>query len=150
MTVVVPFSNGTPPNGTRGERNKNPGNLRYEPSIQWLGLDNPPSDADGYCRFVSSGMGIRALCKDMLSKWRRGLQSVRAIIEIYAPPTENNTAAYINDVCQRLAVSPEDEIDLTNNGVLAAMARAIIWHECGRVVYDPNTIAQAASMALAP
>ena len=151
MTVVVPFENGNlPPNATRGERNRNPGNLRYVPSIEWLGAADPPHDEGGYCRFISAGMGIRALCKDLLSKWNRGLTTVNRIIDIYAPPNENNTQAYKADVCARLAVGSDDEVDLTNNANLAAFARAIIWHENGRVLYDANTIAQAASMALAP
>lgn len=135
---------------TRGERNNNPGNLRYEPSIPWLGLAEPPHDAGGYCVFQTPGMGLRAAARDLLSKWRRGLNTVQTIIDVYAPPNENNTAAYVKDVCDRLGVNPDTIIDLTGNGVLLAFLKAIVWHENGRVIYGADTLGQAVSQALAP
>ncbi len=146
--TVTPIRPGSP-DAPRGERNRNPGNLRFSPHIEWLGADDPPQDDGGYCRFVSAGMGIRALGKDLLSKWKRGLRTVPAIIDVYAPPTENNTEAYKADVCARLGISPTAEIDLTDSGQLLAFVRAIIWHECGRIVYDAATLGQSVSLALA-
>lgn len=135
---------------TRGERNANPGNLRYSPEIPWQGLAEPPHDDGGYCIFRTSIMGIRAIAKDLLSKWHRGLRTVRQIIDVYAPPSENDTSAYISDVCERLGVGPDDDIDLSDNAALCKFVRAIIQHENGRILYQDDTIGQAVSMALMP
>ena len=132
----------------RGERNCNPGNLRYVAKIQWDGLADPPEDEAGYCVFCDIISGIRALCKDLKSKWDRGLRSVRAIIDVYAPPNENNTAAYIQDVSDRLGINPDAILDLSKASQLQTFAKAVIFHECGRVIYSDALIAQAANMAL--
>lgn len=137
------------PAETRGERTNNPGNLRYSPNIPWEGLDDPPKDPGGYCRFRTAVMGIRALAKDLLSKNRRGLDTARKIIEVYAPPNENDTASYVADVCERLAVGPDDVLTF-DNAHLCALVRAIVQHENGRVLYDPATVSQAVSMAFVP
>ena len=44
----------------RGERNHNPCNLRFNPAIPWQGLDSPPQDERGLCRFVDDLHGLRA------------------------------------------------------------------------------------------
>jgi hypothetical protein len=135
----------------RGIRNNSPGNLRYDADIHWTGLDGPPHDEDGYCRFKSPTFGIRALAKDLLSKYKRGLHSVTDIITVYAPPSENNTAAYIHAVCDAMDVAPRDDIHLTDrqNDNLEYLIRAIITHENGSQPYDSLTIRQAISMAFA-
>jgi hypothetical protein len=134
----------------RGILDKNPGNLRYVASIQWQGLADPPQDAEGYCVFTAPIYGLRALAKDLLTKWRRGLNTVRSIIEVYAPPSENDTESYIDDVCAHLAVTADQVIDLTDHGYLYSFVRAICWHENGQIPYDQPTISQAVSMALMP
>lgn len=137
------------PADTRGERNNNPGNLRFSPQILWNGLDDPRQDDGGYCRFRTAVMGIRALARDLLSNGRRGLDTVHKIVAIYAPPTENDTAAYIADVCQRLAVGADDPLAF-DGATVAALVRAIIFHENGRCIYDAATVGQAVSMAFVP
>jgi len=132
----------------RGVRNKNPGNLRWNPRIAWAGEADPAYDADGYCVFQDDFNGIRALCRDLKSKWNRGLRSVRKIIEVYAPPSENNTVAYAQDVSDRLGVNPDDLIDLSNAGQLQVFAHAVILHECGKCPFSDALIAQAVRAAL--
>ena len=133
---------------TRGERNRNPGNLRYNPRIAWLGEDDPPQDPGGYCRFTDDFHGLRALAMDLYHKWARGLRTVEAIIAVYAPPAENDTAAYVKDVCQQLAVKPAELIDLSLAGNVAVLAKAVIRHENGRCIYGNDLIARAVTAAL--
>lgn len=132
----------------RGLRNKNPGNLRYSPRIAWAGEADPPYDDDGYAVFQDDFNGIRALCKDLHNKWARGLRTVRVIIDVYAPPSENNTSAYIQDVSDRLGINPDDLIDLSKPQQLQVFAHAVILHENGRCPYSDALIGQAVAAAL--
>jgi hypothetical protein len=133
---------------TRGERNNNPCNLR-DFGIDWDGLDAPRHDDGGYCRFVSPAAGIRAGARDLNSKWRRGLTTVRQIIGVFAPPSENATDAYIRDVAARLGVGPDEPLDLGAVAVLQTFVTAVICHENGRCSYASDLIAAATAPALA-
>lgn len=132
----------------RGLRDHNPGNLRYSPRIAWAGEADPPYDDDGYCVFQDDFNGIRALSRDLKSKWDRGLRSVRSIINVYAPSNENNTSAYIQDVSDRLGINPDDLIDLTKPQQLQTFAKAVILHENGRNPFSDALILQAVMAAL--
>ncbi|HXP29698.1 MAG TPA: structural protein [Stellaceae bacterium] len=134
---------------TRGERNNNPCNLR-DFGIAWDGLDEAPHDDDGYCRFASALAGIRAGARDLHSKWARGLNTVRAIISVFAPPSENATGAYIGDVAQRLGIGPDDPVDLADAETLQAFVTAVIFHENGRCIYATTLIRAATAAALTP
>lgn len=131
----------------RGLRNNNPGNLR-DTSIKWDGLVG--HDDLGFCVFVDAYHGLRALGIDLLTKFRRGLDTVRKIIEVYAPPNENNTEAYITNLCVALAVKDDQKLELaTNLGQLATLERAIVRHENGSIPYQVTEIIKAASAAMA-
>lgn len=130
---------------TRGERNNNPGNIR-EGSAQWQG-EVPGRDA-AFEEFATPELGIRALAV-LLRNYQRihRLRTIRQIITRYAPPTENNTEAYILAVSRAMEVQPGLPVDLEDNATLAKMVRAVIHHENGRVIYSDETIAQAVALA---
>jgi hypothetical protein len=133
----------------RGLRNRNPGNLRHSTAFTWHGELAP--DAEGYCRFAQDHDGIRALALDLFTKWDRdGLRSVHAIVGRYAPPRENDTAAYITRVAAALGVAPGDALDLQDGAVLARFVKAVIRQECGALPYTPAAIAAAVADALPP
>jgi hypothetical protein len=132
---------------TRGERNNNPCNLR-DFGIAWAGLDEPPHDEAGYCRFVTASAGIRAGARDLHTKWARGLTSVRRIITIFAPPSENATEAYIRDVAARVRRDPDAALDLSDAALLQEFVTAVILHENGRCIFAAELIAAAAAAAL--
>lgn len=132
----------------RGERNNNPGNLRFNPAIPWEGLGDPPQDEGGYCRFTTAASGIRAAARDLHSKWLRGLRSVTAIIAVYAPPAENDTAAYVVAVAERLRCRPDAPLDLDDEKLLRDFVTAVIVHENGRCSYPPEIVAAAVAAAL--
>ncbi len=130
----------------RGLRNSNPGNLRHSRAYEWKGELEP--DPDGFCRFDTAHNGLRALCRDLQSKGKRGLNTVRKVIEVYAPPNENDTEAYIASVSKALDVKPDDVLDLSAVGTVALFAKAITRHECGSVPYEVSAILAAAKDAL--
>lgn len=130
---------------TRGLRNNNPGNIRDD-GTDWEGVDTPRNDGT-YLRFISPAYGIRAMAR-VLSNYVNtdGVSpTVDAIISRWAPPTENNTAAYVMDVAGDVGVDPDQPFDLPS--VLPALVAAIIQHENGLNPYDSATIAQGIALA---
>ena len=87
----------------RGLRNHNPLNIRKSDQL-WQGQ----TGNDGtFCIFLSNAYGYRAafrLLRTYRVKYHRC--SVRTIIERWAPPNENATQAYINQVCKEMDVPP--------------------------------------------
>ena len=58
-----------------------------------------------------------------------GLNTVRKIINRFAPPNENDTGAYVNAVSKALNVGPDEAIAVEDR--LHGLVRAIIKHENG-------------------
>jgi len=118
----------------RGIRNFNPGNLRL--GQPWLGLVKNPEEKQ-FCTFESAAFGIRALCRLLMTYHRPveqkgyGLNTVRDIIDRYAPDIENDTSAYVYHVAERLDVGINQTIDLTDPAVMHELISAIILHENG-------------------
>ncbi|MCR4331896.1 MAG: hypothetical protein NUV34_04225 [Sulfuricaulis sp.] len=116
-------------------------------------------DQSGDSRFVvftSPVWGIRALAKVLLTYSRvypqdtpQDIDTVREIINRWAPPVENNTGAYVAVVCKALGIGPDDEIDVTDETTMQGLVRAIIRHENGRMIYDDDLIADSVQRALA-
>src|SRR5574337_394778 len=96
---------------TRGLRNNNPGNIRYNPKNNWIGQTG--QDADGFAIFDKADNGIRALAR-LLKNYQTvyGLNTVAGFISKWAPPDENDTVAYIASVANQLGVSPNQPISL--------------------------------------
>lgn len=133
---------------TRGERNNNPGNIRKS-SVPWQGQSEDQGDP-AFVRFDHPDMGIRALGKVLLTYQRKhGLQTLRQIIERWAPEGENDTNSYLADVCRRMGVSPDESISLSDNGNLRNLTVAIIFHENGRCNYSEDVIQNGVLKALA-
>lgn len=112
----------------RGIRNNNPGNLRHGP--QWQGLASHQPD-NAFSTFVSMEYGIRALLLNLRGYFLvHELSTVREIINRWAPPSENDTGAYVAQVARALGVGPDDRLEPTPQ-TLEALARAIARHENG-------------------
>ena len=134
---------------TRGERNCNPGNLDRTSNTVWQGQAQDQSGDSRFVVFTDEHYGIRALAKVLLSYYRKhGLDSVHKIIDRWAPPSENNTGAYINHVATVLGVGIDETIDVTDPDTLEVLVRAIIEHENGRCVYPDATLISAVDSAL--
>lgn len=124
----------------RGIRNNNPGNIRH--GANWLGLNPNGRNIDsGFCVFTAPVYGIRALAK-VLVNYKRiyGLNTVRQIVNRYAPPNENQTTAYIQSVAKQLGVYPDTVIDIEERGVLTVFIKAVIRMENGIQPYSDELI----------
>ena len=130
---------------TRGERNNNPTNIRVS-AIQWQGLAEKQTDPD-FCQFVSSVEGIRAALINLHTHaGRLGVgATVKALCAIWAPPTENNTDAYVKAVCENggifLTLSPDTSIRTPAQYI--SLCRGIIFAENGRCIYSVGHLIDA-------
>lgn len=132
------------PNAPRGIRNNNPGNI--EAGIGWKG---EVGDDGRFATFATPEHGIRALALNAVNSQRiHGNDTVLDLINRWAPPSENNTVAYANQVAKALGVGIDDPVDLSNPDTLAKFTAAVIRHENGEQPYSAEQIAAGVDAAL--
>ena len=80
----------------RGIRNNNPLNIRLNPDNRWQGRVPPKHNSDGaFEQFQDPIMGLRAAAVLLIAHYdRRHLDTIRKLVEVWAPPNENDTEAY--------------------------------------------------------
>lgn len=124
----------------RGIRNNNPGNIEWGSPWQGLRPQNERTD-NRFAQFTDPVFGIRALACVLITyqdKRRAAngskIDSIKEIIERWAPSFENNTEAYANSVAALLeGIGPDDEVvDVHNFDHLRPIVEGIIRHENGR------------------
>lgn len=116
----------------RGIRNNNPGNVRRT-ADNWQGLSATQADAS-FFQFTEMRYGVRAAARIFRNyQSRNGLRTVAQLVSRWAPPVENDTAAYVGAVAKRIGVNIDSAIDLGNEEILYRFLRAIFRHECGIV-----------------
>lgn len=95
---------------SRGLRNCNPGNIRRS-KVHYLGEVRPSQDSD-FKQFESMAYGYRAMFV-LLDSYRRryALNTLRQMLNRYAPPSENFTEGYIRFVSQKTGILPDEELD---------------------------------------
>ncbi len=129
---------------SRGIRNNNPGNIRKS-GIKWQGMRGVQDDPD-FVQFIAPEWGIRAMVRDLRGDFRSGQDTVRKLINEWAPPTENNTSAYVSAVSRAMGVNPDDKLSFDYGQVLA-LVKAIIRHENGINPYSDETIREGIALA---
>jgi hypothetical protein len=89
----------------------NPYNLRdYN-----QGFVGATSDESGFLRFDDPLAGIRAADRVLNTYGRdRGINTLAAALDRFAPPSENPTGDYLSYVSERSGFGPNEEIDLTD------------------------------------
>ncbi len=76
--------------------------------------------------FSSVVYGVRAMVKILRTYRRKGYVSYRSIITRYAPPSENDTDAYIKYVCKKCGAIPTD---MVSEALEYNLIAAICWYE---------------------
>lgn len=118
----------------RGIRNNNPLNIRKGSS--WKG-ERPVQTDQAFEEFVSMEWGVRAgikLIKNHITGFngkRPPANTIKKLISVWAPVTENNTEAYIRTVCQQTAIGRNDLLHANDRRSIIAIARAMAYVECG-------------------
>ena len=123
----------------RGIRNKNPGNIKL--GTDWDGLAAEQTDPT-FCIFDEAVMGIRALMRILLTyRFTHNKKNIDSIIRRWAPPSENDTEAYIKFVAKRMEIEPMAMIDNSIEGYLP-LVKSIIQMENGMQPYDDELIVE--------
>lgn len=126
------------PENPRGIRNFNPGNIRHAKGVRWQGMAVAQDDK-AFVQFTAPRWGIRAIARVLITYQDKRLaadgsriDTVREIIERWAPPSENNTNAYTASVARALGINPDYEgVDVYDFEVMRTLVLAIIRHENG-------------------
>lgn len=111
---------------SRGIDNCNPGNIRLS-KVFYRGEVQPSQDA-AFKQFSSMEWGYRAMFVLLDTYARRyGLNTIRGMISRYAPPSENNTEAYIAAICEWTGIAADDVLDTRSRRdmvpIVVAMSR---------------------------
>lgn len=116
----------------RGIRNCNPGNIRITKD-QWKGLREVQTDKD-FFQFTEMKWGYRALIRTLQNyRKRHDCWTIGDFIRRWAPPSENNTMAYIRTVCEKMGVPPAYVPNVDDKLSMCMMAAAISFVENGRL-----------------
>ncbi|HFJ0149634.1 transglycosylase [Escherichia coli] len=135
----------------RNYRNNNLGNLVFA-NQEGATLEAPNAKGEQrFARFNTPEEGIRALANQVSSYYNgtsaaagyQKLQTVSSIISKWAPPKENNTNQYIDNVSKYLGVSPNEKIDVSNPEVMTQLVRAIATKEGGNPAVNNEFIKNA-------
>lgn len=126
-------------NSPRGIRNYNPGNIDRRDDVRWQGQANDQSGDPRFVVFNGPRWGIRAIARVLITyqdkrraKDGSRIDSVREIVERWAPASENETGAYAQAVASALGIGPDDEsVDVYHYDTMRALTLAIIRHENG-------------------
>lgn len=130
----------------RGIRNNNPGNIRHS-KVRWVGEAPDQTDPD-FVTFYSPEYGLRAICRIVLNyQHYDGCDTLSKIITRWAPPSENNTASYIDATSKQCGVDPNAKVDAHDPELMTKLLEAIVQHENGQQPYSPLLTAKALSLA---
>ena len=126
----------------RGIRNNNPLNIRLLPDNRWQGRVPPKHNSDGaFEQFEDPIMGLRAAAVLLIAHYdRRHLDTIRKLVEVWAPPNENDTEAYARAVAKASGFGIDEPLDLHDYACLKPILTAMIRVENGRQPYTDAQI----------
>lgn len=118
----------------RGIRNNNPLNIRKGSS--WKG-ERPVQTDPAFEEFISMEYGIRAglrLIRNHINGFkgtRPKMNTLKKLISVWAPPTENATSNYVEFVASHVGLSSTAILDPNDRVQMTHIARAMAFVECG-------------------
>ena len=128
----------------RGLRNCNPLNIRHSAS-KWQGARSEQTDKS-FVQFTSMAYGYRAAWRVMASYRKRFRKECkpftpRTIIHRWAPPSENNSEAYLHTVCLLTGLGGNEQMEWDTHAGRQRMVRLLqgmTCVECGIKMKDIN------------
>lgn len=129
----------------RGIRLNNPGNIRLGKTL-WQGEAEAQPDPS-FITFTAPVWGLRAIARVLYHYQAMGLDTVRKMIGRWAPPSENDTEAYVRAVARGVGVNADEPVDLGVPGHMVNIIQAIVLHENGEQPYDHELIERAVALA---
>lgn len=132
-----------------GIRNNNPGNIEW--GSPWEGLvprgEATLPDGKRFCQFKDAPSGIRAIVRTLITYADKrvaadgsAIDTVWEVIARWAPPSENNTPAYVSQVARVVGVGAHDPINIKDYAVMRALVVGIIAHENAGYAYPDAVI----------
>ena len=123
----------------RGLRNNNPGNIRKNSDV--FQGEKTSSDRD-FKQFKSMAYGYRAIFK-ILSNYYRNykLDTIRKMIDRWAPENENDTDAYIKAVSDYAGIPADDPININDREQMIRIVGGMSKVENGREADMSDVIA---------
>lgn len=119
----------------RGIRNNNPLNIRK--GNNWKG-ERPNQTDRAFEEFESMQWGIRAAFRLMRNHikgyngTRPRMNTLKKLIAVWAPPSENATNRYVDFVSASAGLLPSDIIDPDDRKMMCKIARAMAFVENGQ------------------
>lgn len=114
---------------TRGERNNNPLNIKYNPANNWLGRRKPRKD-DKFEEFTSVTYGIRAamiIIKNYIRQHH--INNLQSLIARWAPQQENNVSLYLQFVAYKSGVKAGEPLRWTDKNKICRIVKAMAFYE---------------------
>jgi hypothetical protein len=119
-----------------GLRLNNPFNIEHDGKTVWRGQSADQPDPS-FVKFDDAvAGGLRAGFRILLNYLKKDIHTIPTILNRWAPPSENDTDAYVKDVCTRCDIPPAAVVSISD---LPVVAPAMVHHEQGQ---DPFTAAQ--------
>lgn len=113
----------------RGLRNRNPGNIRRS-AVRYKG-EVESGDA-AFKAFRTMAWGYRAMFVLLHTyRVRHGVATLRGMIARWAPPSENDTEAYLRTVARRSGIDPDAAIDTRDQPAMTRIVAAMACVENG-------------------
>ena len=116
----------------RGLRNNNPGNIRLTKG-KWQGEIEGTDKS--FKTFKDIMWGYRAIFLLLDSYISKGYDTIRKIINRYAPPHENITSSYVKNVSKRAGIKPDKKISSKDIDIIKKIVQQISKSENG---VEPN------------
>jgi hypothetical protein len=109
------------------------GDTKPSPNPNNFGNIRPVGSTTGFQQYDTPEAGIKAV-DDQLRIYgsKHKVKTLREVISRYAPPSENDTEAYIKNVSLKTGLKPDEEIDLSNPAIRHIISGPIILQEQGR------------------
>jgi hypothetical protein len=105
-----------------------------------VGNVRPVGSSTGFQQPKDMSEGLQIMDNNLKAYGDKGINTLEGIISRWAPPSENDTAAYIKSAAQRLGIDPKQPIDLSNPAVRQAVGTAIMLQEKGpKGIFNAST-----------
>ena len=121
----------------RGIRNNNPLNIRK--GSKWKGERTTQTDP-AFEEFISMEYGVRAgfiILRKYMSGYNgltEKFNTIEKIIKRWAPPSENNSRAYIEAVSKWTGIPSTQRLAFSQRNYMVAIVDAMIKVECGQSI----------------
>ena len=130
-----------------GQYGRIAGLARGDSLQKWLLAHNNPGsvtvDGKDFAAYATARDGLKAIMGRFAAYRKKGDRNIRQMISRYAPPSENDTGAYIAQVARMTGLDPDKDLNIRDPHVLAGLTRAVLMREHGQKFDEGELLAAA-------